>query len=78
METTYEIRTLNPAPSMCESVELFTGTYAAAVAACHASYRRTGRRTAVVSYTQYWHIVRDGVATDRNFNSGVPATQRIE
>lgn len=67
----YEIRTLQPLPSMSEDVFTICGTYKDAVAACHAQHRLTGRTCSVVSNGVYWHRVSNGMAVDRNTNSGI-------
>lgn len=78
MITTWKIRTLCPSPSMSETKVELVGTYSEAVAACHASWMETHRRTSVEWGMTYYHTVdRNGLATDKNTYSGIPATQQL-
>jgi len=77
VKTNYTIATLDKAPAMTCSFADVSGTYQEAVAAAQKSYRETGRTTTLRSGGDHagywWHRICNGVATDRNFNSGVPA-----
>jgi hypothetical protein len=62
----WEIRTLNAAPGMSETIAAFTGTYEQACQKARDSFAKTGRRTAVVRDMYYWFTIRNGVETDFN------------
>lgn len=76
---TYDIKTLDPAPAMTETVTKFRGTYRDAVRAAHEQFRAVGRRVAVSSEgcLHWWHRVAEDVFTDRNINSGVRPNGRV-
>jgi hypothetical protein len=82
MEQTYNIKTLQPAPSMSQDETVFVaGSYAEAVQVAHEAFRRTGRATVLGlgAHGMYWYhrIDGKGVAVDRNLNSGVPEVQHL-
>jgi len=58
-----------------KTVATFSAEYKDAVAKTHRFYRETGRATYLHSEGRvgYWHKVVNGIATDKNFNSGVPS-----
>lgn len=62
----WQIRTLHHAPAMTEDVVEFSGTYTAACDAARDAYRRTGRRSSVVSGMYYWFMVTESGEIDRN------------
>jgi hypothetical protein len=66
MNAEWQIRTLHPAPAMTEQVATFSGTYEDACNAARESYRKTGRRSAVVSGMTYWFRVGASGEVDRN------------
>lgn len=66
MITEWQIRTLQPAPSLMEDVVSFTGTYDDARNAARESHRKTGQRSAVVANQYYWFIAKDSGEIDRN------------
>jgi hypothetical protein len=79
--TTYNLRILQPSPSISQDRVVFeAASYAEAVQAAHDAYRRT-RRAVVLSSGEYgmqnWHRIANGIAIDRNTNSGVPARQDV-
>ncbi len=79
-KTTFVVRVLNSGPSLNETIHAGAEQYLDAVAAAHRLWRETGRRTRVCSDGSVftWHYVRaDGTFTDRNTNSGVPATGTV-
>ncbi len=73
MKTTYEIKTLNPAPSMNQTSVFFSGTYQQAVDAARLIYSSAKRTTSVhtTKTTTAWFVIKDGKETDNNTNSGV-------
>jgi len=77
MKTNYTIETLDKAPAMTGAFHDVMGTYQEAVAAAQKSYRETGRTTTLRSGGEragyWWHRISNGIAKDRNLNSGVPA-----
>ena len=77
MKTNYTIETLDKAPAMTGTFHDVVGTYQEAVAAAQKSYRETGRTTTLRSGGEragyWWHRISNGIAIDRNLNSGVPA-----
>lgn len=77
--TNYDIRTLDPAPRMTETVHPFSGTYADAVNAAHKMHSGRPVRVTPSGDTQTtWHYIEsNGRFEDRNRNSGVPVTGSI-
>lgn len=78
MKSGFTICTLDKAPAMTTSNFNFTGTYLEAVQAAQDSFRKTGRTTTLCSghnnSAGYWyHRIVNGVAYDRNINTGIPA-----
>lgn len=74
----YQIRTLQPSPSMSQDVVEFTGTYAEAVAAAQASWRKTQRATSVVAGTYCWYSISGlGKTLDKN-TVGAPVAGQMD
>jgi hypothetical protein len=67
--TTWEIRTLNAAPSMNETVKTITGTYIEACNAARAIFAETGRRTNVVTGMYWWFRANKAGEINRNTNA---------
>jgi hypothetical protein len=80
--TTYNLRITRPRPSFCEDRVVFqAASYAAAVQVAHDAYRRALRPVCLGSGEwgmECWHRIADGVAIDKNTNSGVPARQEVK
>lgn len=66
---TWEIRTLNAAPSMNETVETITGTYIDACNAARDAFNRTGRRSNVVTGMYWWFRASKAGEINRNTNA---------
>ena len=73
----WEIRTLNPSPSLTESIVEFTGTYVEAVKEANRMHVTTGRTSSVVRDMCYWYQVRNHVGLSKNKGSGVPDQQYV-
>lgn len=80
---TYSICITDKAPAMTQTKTVIeAATYAEAVEIARAMWKVVNRTTALFSgeYGTYWYhlITAEGLAIDRNINSGVPAQQRLE
>jgi len=71
MTKAWEIRTLNAAPSMNETVETITGTFVDACNAARESFAKTGRRAAVNAANDiyWWFRVTSQGEINRNTNA---------
>jgi hypothetical protein len=69
----YDIRTMKPAPLMCDEIARFRGTYRDAVRMAHLQHRITGRRVLVANQgdPHWWHRVSENLFEDLNRRSGV-------
>ena len=66
---TWQIRTMRPSPSMCETTATITGSYADACNAARDAYASTGRSSSVVRDAFYWFRVGDTGEVNRNLNA---------
>jgi hypothetical protein len=75
----YDLRVLQPSPSMNDDRVPFEGTYYEATQAAKAKYKETGRAVGITSTNDhyYWYHVSSSGAINRNMNTGVPEFEEV-
>lgn len=82
MTKTYHLRITDPMPAMTQEKVVFQAeSYSAAVDFAHSEWRKVRRSVTLHSGEwdmYFWHrIDSNGVAIDRNTNSGIPQESRV-